>query len=284
MGRKQGRQRMPPPDIEFQDRLEVFERDARSCASFAYTELTFRHMANADADVAGQMDVHAGFWCRVRAALRTALLAALARVYDERRNSHSAGQLLRFAHRHPEIFAAARERARRAARPRPGRARAGGDGVELDAAEPTAAERAAAEPEGLEPLFAELDGWRRFYRTVVQPLRPRLSGSTGAHDAAGTDFTAAVGSAELGGLAVFPQRLHRALHRHYHEGVGPVLEDAPITVGEILSGGPAIHAGWEHARTAHSVAAFLRLQRLARPLEQVTALPLDYVRSSEAPS
>ncbi len=261
---------MAPLDIEFQNRLAVFERDGRSCASFAYTELTFRYMADADAEVAGQMDIHASFWGRIRAALRTGLFAALARVYEESRNSNSAGQLLRFAHRHPEIFRTALLRTRRAASPR----------AELDTGDPE-----GPGPVGLEPLFAELDGWRRYYRTVVQPLRPRLSAGTDMDDDTGTDFIDAVGRTELGALAVFPQRLHRALHRLYYDGAGPALEDAPTAVGEILSGGASIHADWEHARTAHSVAAFLRLQRLARPREPAAAGPLDYVRrSSEATS
>jgi hypothetical protein len=252
--------------IEFENRLEVFGGDARACASFAYTELTFRYALRADRDLAMQMDAQRGFWRHVRAALRTSLFSTLARLYDESRNSNSAGQFLRFCEAHLELFSPVSRSARQTEA-----------GIARELAAPRTRSTFEPEPGALAPRFAELDRMRRLYNRAVQPPHARqLRAGYGA-----ADHVEAVGPDELGGsefpeLAVFPLRLHHALEALYLEGRAPVLADVPTTLDAILAGHGA---AWEHARAARNAAAFLRSQRFAQA--GVEVLTVDAARYLE---
>ncbi|HEU4620452.1 MAG TPA: hypothetical protein VFV10_20630 [Gammaproteobacteria bacterium] len=234
-------------EIELENRLQVFAMEARACASFAYTELAFRHELRADRDLRKQVDAHRTFWRQVRAALRTALFSSLARLYDESRNSNSAGQLLRPCERHLELFSRAAHSARQ---------------IEAGVPHVLTAERAGTifepHPGDLQPLFVELDRMRRFYHRIVQPAQARFlrSGSEAADYADDASDDDLAGS-EFEELALFPLRLHRALDGLYREGRPPVLPEVPLEIEEVLSGRGA---GWEHVGAARSAAAFLRLQ------------------------
>jgi hypothetical protein len=236
---------------EFENRLDMFGGDARACASFAYTELTFRHALRADRDLAKQMDAHRGFWRQLRAALRTSLFATLARIYDESRNSNSAGQFLRFCEGHREIFSRPSRIARQTA------------GHEI--AVPRARTAFEPEPGVFAPLFAELDRMRCFYHRAVQPVQARLlRAGFGAADHVDVGGLDELGGSEFAELAVFPLRLHRALEALYRDGRPPALADVPMTLEAILAGHPAAAAAWEHVRAARNTAAFLRSQRFAQ--------------------
>jgi hypothetical protein len=128
----------------------------------------------------------------------------------------------------------------------------------------------------LAPLFAELDERRRFFCRIVRPARTQFLErfeTASVRDEAGDGLD----PARFGELVVFPLRLHRALHGLYHEGREPVLEQVPTDVGELLSANASLHAAkWEHVRVAHSVAAFLRFQSLARPRGERSAGSRDY--------
>jgi hypothetical protein len=260
---------MAPRGIEFENRLEVFGGDARACASFAYTELTFRYVLRTERDLAKQMDGHRGFWRHFRAALRTSLFATLARIYDESRNTNSAGQFLRFCEGHLELF-------RRTSRVT--RQTTAGVASEL------AAQRARAafepEPGAFAPLFAELDRMRRFYHRSVQPAQARLRragyGAADHVDAVGHDE---LGGAEFAELSVFPLRLHGALEALYHDGRAPTLPDVPVALEAILAGNGT---AWEHVRAARNAALFLRSQRFSP--SGLDALTLDAGRYREEPS
>lgn len=270
---------MSPFETEFESRLEAFARDSRCCAAFTYTELTLRHLLASDSELAKQVDVHAGFWQRIRAGLRSAVFSAFDRIYDEVRNTNSAGQLLRFAARHKEMFAMPAVLARR-----------NGAGLTGEPAGLCGAGRSEDGRVRLEPLFDELDERRTFYRRVVQPSRARLAdGLLPDGEDATPDIIGRVGDAEIGRLAVFPLRLHRALDKLYREGRAPMPDCVPTSVSQLLSAGAPLHAeSWEHERVAHSVAAFLRFQQLARPLEQLgAASPRDrdyLLEASRSPS
>jgi hypothetical protein len=255
--------------IEFENRLEVFGGDARACASFAYTELAFRYTLRADRDLAKQIDAQRGFWRHIRHALRTSLFSTLARLYDESRNSNSAGQFLRFCEAHLELFSPVSRMARHTEA-----------GMARELA--TLRARTAFEPEpgAFAPLFAELDRMRHFYHRAVQPARARLLRAR--YDSA--DHVDAVGADELGAefadLTVFPLRLHRALEALYLEGRAPVLADVPTALDAILAGHGA---AWEHARAARSAVAFLRSQRFPQSgLDVLTGDALRY-REQDAP-
>lgn len=258
---------MAPREIEFENRLDVFGSDARGCAAFAYTELTFRRLLDTDRELARQMDANRAFWRHMRAALRTALFAALSRIYDETRNSNSAGQFLRFAEHHLELFTVPSLIARRTA---------AGTWRE------TALHRKAAAfepgPADLAPLFAELDRQRHFYRRIVQPVQRRTLESFGANDSMSEPLAEELYGPEFGAFAVFPLRLHRALQGLYCEGRAPVLEEAPTSLEALLAGGGPPQLGcWEHERAARSAAAFIQSQRSGtaplEPLATTVAAP-----------
>jgi hypothetical protein len=235
---------MPLFEIEFESRLERFERDSRACASFAFTELTFQHFVDTDWELARQIEHDAGFWRRIRAAQRWAAFAALARIYDESRTSNSAGQFLRFAEKHKDLLCANRFPA-----------------------------RWPLEPPDLTPLFEELDRQRQVYRRCVEPAGAQLLDGFDEDDpATDSELIDKLGAAGFGELAVFPLRLHRALERLFREGAPPVLENVSSSVTDLLDAGPALQAAaWEHVRVVRSIAEFLRSERPRRPLEQQRA-------------
>ncbi|HEX5419229.1 MAG TPA: hypothetical protein VFY39_04450 [Gammaproteobacteria bacterium] len=235
-------------EIEFESRLERFERDSRACASFTYTELTFQHLIDTDWELARQIGRHTDFWRRIRSAQRSAVFAALSRIYDESRTSNSAGQFLRFAEKHKERFCARRFPA-----------------------------RWPLEPPDFRPLFDELDRQRKFYRRRVEPAGAQLfDGFEEDGSATNGELIEKLGAAAFGELAVFPLRLRRALERLFREGTPPALENVPISVSELLSAGASIQAAaWEHERVARTVADFLRFGRLASPIEQRAASPRE---------
>jgi hypothetical protein len=245
---------MSPREIEFENRLDVFGSDARGCAAFAYTELTFRRLLDTDRELARQLDANRAFWRTMRVALRTALSAALSRVYDETRNSNSAGQFLRFVEHHLELFSVPSLIARRSA---------AGTWRE------SSSHRVAAfepRPGDLARLFAELDRQRRFYRRIVQPVRPRTLESLGTAESMSEPAAEELYGPEFGAFAVFPLRLHRALQGLYHEGRAPVLEEAPTSLEAVLAGGGPPQLGcWEHERAARTAAAFIQSQRSGGP-------------------
>lgn len=242
---------MSPSEIEFENRLDIFGADARACAAVAYTELTLRHELRYR-DLARPMLAHRAFWRQMRAALRMSLFTTLARIYDESRNSNSAGQFLRFCERHLELFSPTSRIARQTAA-----------GIPPELAAQHA--RAAFEPKpgAFAALFAELDRMRHFYDRTVQPAQARLSRVGYAADPIDTADPDELGGQDFGELAVFPLRVHRALASLYRDGTAPVLAEVPTALDAILSGQGA---AWEHARAARAAAAFLRFPRFAAPV------------------
>jgi hypothetical protein len=258
-------------EFEFENRLEVFGGHARACASFAYTELTFGHELRTNRELAKQMDAHRTFWRHLRAALRTALFAALGRIYDENRNSNSAGQFLRFCERHLELFSRVSYIARQTAA-----------GVPRDLAAQRAWAAFEPQPGAFAPMFGQLDCLRRFYHRVVQPTKARLlrAGEDG-RDADGPTRDDELSGAAFAELAVFPLRMHRALEGLYREGRAPILAEAPLELEAILTGHAA--GAWEHVRAARSAAAFMRSQRFAAPLlDALSGDAADYLPAPAA--
>ena len=81
----------------FKTQLEALDSDARTAATFAYTDFTLNHIAGGDTEVFDRLNLHPAFWNTVVGALQAAAFVSLGRIYDDDRQNYNAGQLLTYA-------------------------------------------------------------------------------------------------------------------------------------------------------------------------------------------
>lgn len=232
---------------EFERRLSVHEQESAFCAIFAYTEFAVHHQAANDQGVFERIDAHAGFWNSVLAGLQTAAFIALGRIYDTDRKTDNAHELLKFAQTNHGIFSRAALAARKT-----------GKGLARSDAQQYAAEAFEPGPQGFVILRRALEEHAAIYTANVQELRHKMFAHAGRltrqrrHELLGGVFWH-----DLEQLVVFPLRLHRALFKLYHDGIEPLLDDAPTLIEDAVAPVPRGTNTWAHRHAASDAAEFL---------------------------
>jgi hypothetical protein len=94
---------MTTPDAQFERELEIFRTEAESGAQFFYAYLTVHAVATDHKTVHNLLNQSPLFWNTCLAALQTASIMALGRIFDQKSN-HNLATLLRITQDHPEIF------------------------------------------------------------------------------------------------------------------------------------------------------------------------------------
>jgi hypothetical protein len=238
-------------EVEFEERLEHFERDSKHCAIFGYVGRALDYVAGSDPDITGRLNEHGLFWVAVVGALQAATFVSLGRVFDKGRDKYSAHALLQCAETNPGIFSRAALQARRL--------RAGHDPqavvvVVSRAFEPTR--------DSFRSLREELALHQEFFDDYVAPIRHSVFAHTGRLQPGERDkLFANLRVRHLEELLVFPLRMHKALWELYHNGREPVLEDAPRQIAEVLASLDGSSSNWEHQEFVEDAAAFLRQLR-----------------------
>jgi hypothetical protein len=234
-------------EADFEQRLEALDRDSRQCAIFAYTQAALDYQAN-DFEIRDRLNQHAGFWNGVIGALQTSAFIALGRIFDDDRGTHNADELLRFAQNAPGIFSRQALEARKIR-----------EGLLPQQAKQYAADRYELSRGGLAQLRGEFQKRQDLYRDKVSPIRHKVFAHAGRLDRTARDalFTALF-RRSLEDLVVFTLRLHIALWQLYHNGLEPVLRDAPSNIIEVMKALPQPGmSSWEHLHSAKDTAEFL---------------------------
>jgi hypothetical protein len=226
----------------------VLGNNARSCASFGYSQLAFDHIAGSDPERLAIVNEHAAFWNGVRGGMQTAMFVALGRIFDTTKGTDNARDLLRYADTYQGIFSESTLAARKVRQ-----------GLDPTFAAQYASEAFKLPRNGLQPLMEALEANRTFYEANVEQIRHTVFAHSGRLSLAERDalFTGLT-VRELEKLVVFPLRLHRALQQLFDNGMEPVLQDAPTNVVEIH--GTPLGTGvntWEHRHVVDAVAKLL---------------------------
>jgi hypothetical protein len=239
-------------EVEFEERLEHFDRDSRHCAIFGYTGRAIDYVGGSDADILGRLNEHGLFWRAIVGALQSATFVSLGRVFDTGRGKHSAHALLEYAETYPGIFSRKALEARRI-----------GAGNDPQAVEVLVSRAFEPTPDSFRPLRGELDRHQQFFNDYVAPIRDNVFAHTGQLQRSERDeLFANLRVHHLEELLVFPLRMHRALWELYHNGREPVLEDAPRRIAEVLASLQGPSSNWEHQEFVEDTATFLRRLRL----------------------
>lgn len=237
----------PDPEEQFRARLDALERDARAAARFAFIGSAINAIAAGRPALIRRLDEHAGFWNSVLGALQTAAIVALGRIYDSRRDVHSADHLLSHAERYPGIFGRTVLAARISTR--------------LNEADTAEYVRDAFEPS--EGSFADLrqalDEHIALYEETVRPIRNKVFAHTGPLTPEQMRaLFAHVPIEAFEKLSVFPLQLWEALWQLYMNGRAPVLLPAPMRTADVIAEpvGQAT-SSWEHRHAVRDISDFL---------------------------
>ena len=239
-------------EATFERLRAALERDSRTCAAYAYTELAFHNIAGLDGELRERVNEHAAFWNTVLGGLQTAAFIVLGKIYDDDRQSDGALHLIRFAEDYRGIFSRKELEARKVK-------------VGLSATDAHAYASEAFEPRAgaFKPLRDAFDEHRALYVAKAKPIRHQVFAHAGRiareeRDALFSDLFVR----ELERLVVFPLRLASAFFRLYHDGIEPVLADnVPTVITDVLAAAPGEHTStWEHLHAAANVTRFLKTQ------------------------
>jgi len=240
----------PQHERTFEDRLGAFGLDARRCVSVAYTWFAFDARISNDPDLLSRINKHAAFWVCVQHSWQATMFAALGRLYDDDRNTHSGRQVVKYAEKYPSLFSRAALRVRKT---REGLSPGQADVFIEQWKEPTRTDLGA--------LSAAFEQQRDVYVAKAKDIRDDVFAHLATITPAQRDalFSAAP-LRDLEGLVMFPLRLHRVLEAWYRNGYPVTLdEDVPVVIGDVLAKPVPPHTvTWEEQRhAATDVARFV---------------------------
>jgi hypothetical protein len=101
------------PEVEFQNELRVFENDVDEVVQCFYIWRTVHAAARKSRRVYDLLNRNAGFWVVALGSIQANSLIALGRIFDNSRDSHNIGRLLKLIEKNPSIFSKAALRKRK---------------------------------------------------------------------------------------------------------------------------------------------------------------------------
>ena len=101
------------PEAEFQNELRVFDNDVDEVVQCFYIWRTVHAAARKSRRVYDLLNQNAGFWVVALGSIQANSLIALGRIFDNSRDSHNIGRLLKLIEMNPSIFSRAALRKRK---------------------------------------------------------------------------------------------------------------------------------------------------------------------------
>ena len=101
------------PEAEFQNELRVFDNDVDEVVQCFYIWRTVHAAARKSRRVYDLLNRNAGFWVVALGSIQANSLIALGRIFDNSRDSHNIGRLLKLIEKNPSIFSKAALRKRK---------------------------------------------------------------------------------------------------------------------------------------------------------------------------
>src|SRR3984957_1227361 len=101
------------PEADFQNELRVFDNDVDEVVQCFYIWRTVHAAARKSRRVYDLLNRNAGFWVVALGSIQANSLIALGRIFDNSRDSHNIGRLLKLIEKNPSIFSKAALRKRK---------------------------------------------------------------------------------------------------------------------------------------------------------------------------
>jgi hypothetical protein len=101
------------PEAEFQNELRVFDNDVDEVIQCFNIWRTVHDAARKSRRVYDLLNRNAGFWVVALGSIQANSLIALGRIFDNSRDSHNIGRLLKLIEKNPSIFSKAALRKRK---------------------------------------------------------------------------------------------------------------------------------------------------------------------------
>src|SRR5580698_5028326 len=101
------------PETEFEQELHAFDDDVDEVVQCFYIWRTVHAAARKSRRVYDLLNRNAGFWVVALGSIQANSLIALGRIFDNSRDSHNIGRLLKLIERNPSIFSKAALRKRK---------------------------------------------------------------------------------------------------------------------------------------------------------------------------
>ena len=211
---------------EFENKLEVFRREAESAIQFFYAWRTVNEVASKDKRVVAALNKAPLFWNTSLGALQTTAFIALGRVFDQKQYTYNINRLLRIGQSNPEVFSlnALAGRKRRES----SNANEWLDEFLVNAYVPN--------PEDFRRLRKHVAARRKIYEESFRPIRHQVFAHKQVADESETyAMFSNAKIAEIQKLMVFLRRLHKALWELFFNGRKPVLRPARYSVTQMLA-------------------------------------------------
>jgi hypothetical protein len=235
-----------PPDIRFQDELEVFSSEVESAGQFLYTYLTIHAVLGENDAVYKTINSARLFWATNLSTLQTSAFVAIGRIFDQS-STHNVDRLLGIAQNNLGIFGKA-ELAKRKQGPSK-TAPAWFAEYLHQAYVPTDAD--------FKDLRSQVAALRKIYEASYRDLRHRIFAHKEVADPTHVSaLFAKTNVQELERLIVSLQGVHDALWQLFHNGRKPDAKVGRHSVNEMLQ--EQLPAGASlYERVVHEVRDFL---------------------------
>jgi hypothetical protein len=234
--------------MEMDRLLSSIGRDAETCATHVYTYLTFGHFVRTRPLFLDSLNRDPTFWNAHTYAHLTAAFVSLGRLYETNSDHDTLASLLAFVQRNLHLFTHESLATRKKLA-----------GMASEQAKRFVKDTFVADETTFSDVRRSCAQARSIYISKAKPIRDKVFAHTAKTNGVDLDFLYKdFLTGDFENLAVLPLRLHRAIFHLYHDGIQPILQDAPTQIEAVLTSRPGKHhSTWHHLHVAADTAAFI---------------------------